>query len=88
MSSCKTCRYWQYSADDDYICRPLDEDTYEPKKMPFEVKECTHPGLVRFERTVEINGFCMTDGSDYKACLFTAEEFGCVRHEPIIKETQ
>jgi len=48
--------------------------------MPFEVRECRHPSLVYFERPVERDGFGVSDGSNYWAGLFTAEDFGCIRH--------
>lgn len=86
MNTCKTCKHWRHNYDDmfeysDQICRPVDQDTYKPMVMPFEVRECLHPALVKFERTSEENGFGVTDGSEYMARLTTGPDFGCVRHE-------
>jgi hypothetical protein len=65
------------------MCEPLDPDTYEPMKRAFEVRLCKHPAQTFCEVPVERNGFGLFDGSEYMARLATAEEFGCVRHEPI-----
>jgi hypothetical protein len=84
MSFCSTCRYWKLADKEDYdeIRRPPDPDTYEDMEMPFEVGECRHPKLLFCERPLEPNGFAICDGSNYMANLYTAESFGCVRHEP------
>lgn len=83
--NCKRCRHWGSRPEQEgnlySITKPQDPDTYKDAKMPFEVKECCHPSLVRFERPVESNGFALTDGSEYYAALATAEDFGCVRFE-------
>lgn len=81
INLCKTCRHWIAAPEYDPICHPIDPDTFEPMAIPFEVRECTHPALVRFERTSEENGFGVTDASNYKARLCTGPDFGCVRHE-------
>lgn len=49
--------------------------------MPFAVRRCMHPKLLFCERPVEDDGFCVADGSIYRAALYTAERFGCVLHE-------
>lgn len=67
----------------DSIIRPEDPDTYEPMVLPFEVRTCGHPKLLFCERPLERDGFAVADGSEYMAVLYTAEGFGCVRHEAI-----
>lgn len=82
LNTCETCIHWIASnRDGDNICHPLDPATYEPMKTSFQVRECRHPKLVRFERPVERNGFAVADGSHYWARLCTGPDFGCVRHE-------
>lgn len=76
----------QFSSHDP-ICAPTDPDTYTDMVMPFDVRECMHPSLVKFERPVEQNGFGVTDGSNYQARLCTGPDFGCVRHELLTEST-
>lgn len=86
MDTCKTCKHWKTEDNNltwNEITRPYDSDTYEPMEMPFEVRECKHPQLLFCERPLEKNGFCVADGSQYFAGLYTAEDFGCIRHELI-----
>lgn len=87
MERCKTCRHWKPTdkssnprADD--LCRPIDPDTYQPMQRGFETRLCAHPLQTFFETPVASNTFALTDGSNYFACLATAEDFGCVLHEP------
>lgn len=80
---CKTCRHWQ-APERNRITEPHDPDTYKPMLLPFEVRECKHPRLLFCERPLEENGFAVADGSEYFAALYTAESFGCVRHESIV----
>jgi hypothetical protein len=47
----------------------------------FEVRICQHPRLLFCERPLEANGFAVADGSEYMANFYTAEDFGCVKHE-------
>ena len=76
---CKNCRYWQRDREGyDGIIKPMDEDTYEAKEMPFEVRYCKSPKLIRFERPIEIDVASCIDGSDYMAKLATAESYGCI----------
>jgi hypothetical protein len=86
MNRCKTCAHWHTPVEGDHrgddIVRPIDPDTYEPMKMPFEVRACRHPKLMFCERPVENPGFAVADGSTYFAGLYTSSEFGCVLHEP------
>lgn len=87
---CKTCQHWTMpvEADAGYsLCEPLDPDTYEPMERTFKTRVCMHPKQTMFEAPVEINGFGLTDGSKYYAALCTAEEFGCVRHEPVAQSS-
>lgn len=83
---CKTCKHWSApdGADDGYafgLCEPEDPDTGEPMQRGFEVRLCKHPEMTRFEAPLSRDGFGLTDASRYYACLATAEDFGCVRHE-------
>jgi hypothetical protein len=87
VNQCKTCVHWQQPKDDSRrweITRPVDQDTYEPMKMPFEVRQCTHPKLLFCERPVENPGFAVADGSEYWAGFYTTEEFGCALHESVV----
>lgn len=77
---CKTCKYWIKA--DDSICNPFDEDTLEPIAMGYEVRECKQPTQTFCKPPVERNGFALADGEEYAAHLYTAEDFGCVRHTP------
>lgn len=88
MGICDTCRYWIAPKENEWdeICKPIDMDTYDPMVMPFEVRECKHPQLVKFERTTESNGFSVSDGSGYLARLCTGPYFGCVRHKGFNKD--
>ena len=84
--TCKTCKHWADPGRKDtwnaeLICKPKDPDTYESMIFPFEVRLCKHPAQTFAERPVESNGFGLVDGSEYYACLATAEDFGCVRYE-------
>ncbi len=92
MNTCKTCKHWKTPEDSDSrgfgyqiyadaMCRPLDQDTYEPMARGFEVRLCGHPSQTFCEAPVERDGFGLADGSEYMAVLATAEDFGCVRHE-------
>lgn len=82
VGTCGNCRHWKDTNRDwDEIAKPTDPDTYEPMAMPFEVKVCKHPALLFCERPLETNGFAVADGSKYMANLYTAKDFGCVRHE-------
>ncbi len=80
--NCKTCVWWT-DGDNDWneILNPRHPVTYEVMETTFEVRECKHPKLLFCERPVEANGFAVADGSNYRAALYTAEDFGCVRHE-------
>lgn len=83
IKTCKTCKHWQKDSENTHgsITRPVDPDTWKPMVMPFEVRMCSSPAILFHERPVESNGACVADGSAYMAVLFTAEDFGCVRHE-------
>jgi hypothetical protein len=91
MSTCKTCAHWRHpEADDSFysrdLCQPKDPDTYEPMDRGFEVRICKQPTQTFAESPTESNGFGLTDASQYFAVLATAEDFGCVRHEPATPE--
>lgn len=76
---CKTCKYWKEDREGyDGITHPIDEDTFEDKVMPFEVRYCKSPKLIQFERPIEKDGASCIDGSDYMALLATAEDYGCI----------
>jgi hypothetical protein len=84
VNRCNTCRHWKVDTDSvtsTELCNPTDPDTFEPMVMPFEVRECLHPKLQFCERPITVDGFAVADGSTYYAGLFTAQDFGCVRHE-------
>lgn len=82
MNRCATCKHWEAPEDRwDNIVFPLDPDTYERMETGFEVRMCLNPKLMFCERPLESNGFALADGSGYKANLYTAEDFGCVRWE-------
>lgn len=88
--TCRTCRHWGLTPNGrdrswDDIVTPIDEDTFEPKVMPFEVRYCTAPKLIRFERPVEPDQASCIDGSRYVANLATGPEYGCVHHEEAAK---
>lgn len=82
MQTCKTCKYWQIQEKDRWneLITPLDPDTYEQMKMPFEVRWCCNPKLGFFERPVEVDAAALVDGSEYHAALLTAEGFGCANY--------
>jgi hypothetical protein len=80
MKRCRTCAHWKNDTFS-YIMDPVDPDTYQPMEMPFEVRRCVHPRLLFCERPLEADGFAVADGSNYYAAFYTAEDFGCVKHE-------
>lgn len=87
MNTCKTCAHWKEPTEEDSyhcsdMCKPKDPETYEPMNRGFEVRLCKMPTQTFAEAPVERNGFGLTDASTYLAILATAEDFGCVRHEP------
>lgn len=88
MNKCKTCKHWkkpeqQDSYHKDDMCAYRYPTTFEAIPPPFEVRICEHPAQRFCERPLEKDGFAIADGSTYFACLATAEEFGCVRHEAL-----
>lgn len=80
--TCSSCTHWTAPrpGDHDPICAPIDPDSFEPMAMPFEVRECKHPRLVRFERPSTRDGVSVVDGSNYRARLCTGPDFGCSLH--------
>ncbi len=83
--TCKTCAHWTKPNTEtnymvDSICTPLDPDTFRRMERGFEVRMCTMPTQTFCETPIERDSFGLTDGSEYMACLVTAEAFGCVRH--------
>jgi hypothetical protein len=83
LGKCKTCEHWCRTSDDrwDGIANPYDPDTMDYAVMPFEVRQCTSPNIVYFERNPNSNGISLKDGSDYRAVMYTGEDFGCVLYE-------
>ena len=85
MNTCESCKHWRNTDPEEThwgIENPVDEDTYEPKEMPWPVRACSHPAQTFCERPVERNGFGVADGSRYWAKLYTGPDFGCVRYDP------
>lgn len=80
MGNCKSCKYWKVK-DEDMSCKdiikPSDPDSFKPMKMPWEVRFCTSPDLLFFERPVAPNQACVIDGSEYMAKLITGPDYGC-----------
>jgi hypothetical protein len=85
MERCATCKFWVLPEDWELydIIAPRDEDDFEMKKMPWEVRQCTCPKIIKFERTPIPDGATLMDGSHYYAGLFPGPEFGCIHHSPI-----
>ena len=81
MIECKSCRYWIDNKEWDAIMHPMDYDTDEEMRMPFEVRKCTHPSITLFERNPDPRGVSLTDGSMYHAAMYTGPEYGCVNGE-------
>lgn len=81
MKTCRTCAHWRDTERYSAITDPIDPDTYKPMETAFDVRKCHHPKLLFCERPLESNGFAVVDGSTYYAALYTAEDFGCIRHE-------
>lgn len=85
METCKTCIFWVDDEPGPYsrntIMHPEDEDTYEEKVMPFEVRKCKAPSITLFERNPDPKGVSLMDGSCFSATMYTGPEFGCVNHE-------
>jgi hypothetical protein len=81
MERCKTCKHWVKPGNPKArdLCDPLDQDTFEPMRIGFEVRECTHPSKGFHATPTERDGFAITDASNYFAALCTAEEYGCVQ---------
>ena len=90
--NCKDCRWWsneigQY--DYDAIVFPEDPETMAriPQELlEFEVRRCVQPKLIVFQRPEHADGLSVCDGSQYKANLYTAPNFGCVNFAPQDKE--
>ncbi len=79
MIFCKDCLFWiDDESDTNYIMHPFDEDTFKEKKMPFLVKRCNCSNITLFERNPNIDGVSLCDGSNYRAAMYTGENFGCV----------
>lgn len=84
MNHCRTCVWWTPTPKEDWddITGPWDPDTLEPMKLPFEVRQCKQPDQTFCERPLNPDNFALADGSNYRANLYTAEDFGCVLHQP------
>lgn len=76
LCRCRTCKHWKPKEDWEQW-----EDDEDGKGHPFEVKSCEQPKMVKFVRPEVADGLALTDGSYYRARMFTAENFGCVNHE-------
>jgi len=82
MKTCKSCIYWVDPQDSyDEIIHPWDHDTESQKMdMPFEVKKCTSDNITLFERNPDSKGVSLCDGSNYRATMYTGQDYGCVNH--------
>ena len=87
MKTCKTCKHWIVPEDKDFqdyrvydICSPLDQDTYDPMKMDFEVRVCSSPLIIRFERPQTNTGIALTDGSGCWLCWPSCSESSFFTH--------
>ena len=96
MKTCKTCKYWLLTEQDEYnkIIFPYkpNEDfsqceTEEEAAALFghRARRCKSPKLLFYQRP-DKSGACVVDGSQYKAELITAESFGCVNHKNIVEQ--
>lgn len=88
MNTCKTCKHWIAPTNNDsshaqYICYPIDPDTYQRMDRGFESRLCKAPSQTLFESPVQANSFALTDGSDYMVAFSTGQDFGCVLHEHV-----
>lgn len=83
MFFCKDCKYWRVDQADrnDNLIQPVDPDTGEDQEMPFEVRYCKNPKLLKFERPIDETYAAVVDGSDYKAELATGPLFSCIHFE-------
>ena len=87
---CKTCDYWtlkDLSSMHSSMWKPVNPDL-TPMDIGYEVRSCQHPEKTFAEVPLSKSGFGLIDGHEYHpeifweyyAELFTAENFGCVRH--------
>lgn len=85
---CSTCRHWGRDKSEchDDVFDPKDEDTYEPIKTQFKVRQCMSNKLQRFDRPKTSDGFSVLDGEHYMAKLATGEDFYCKHWEGIDKD--
>lgn len=82
MKTCKTCKHWKDNPDNfQCIIHPTDPDSFEEMEMPFKVRQCRSPKLLKHERPVESDQASSLDGSEYMAALVTGPDFGCTSHE-------
>ena len=91
MDTCKNCQYWLFPSEEEFgshpIIQPYDDvhdELVETEEMGikyrgFRVRYCKHPKVV-FYQTPDRDGAVVVDGSQYKAALITAEDFGCILH--------
>ncbi len=64
------------------VCPSCDDTGYRRVSPTILAKcSCKHPAQTFAEPPIEDNGFGLADASEFFACLATAENFGCVRHE-------
>ncbi len=84
---CKTCDYWTLKdlpSIHSSMWKPMNPDL-TPMDIGYEIRSCQHPEKTFAELPLGVSGFGLVDGSEYYAELFTAEDFGCVRHSALIK---
>ncbi len=82
-SICKNCSHWKLDKYDvaDEIISPIDFDTYDPIKVPFELRYCKSPKLRSSARPEEKSGFSASARFYGDAKLATGPEFGCIHFE-------
>ena len=78
MIKCKECKYWKKPNEYDEIATPIDQDTYKPMVLPFEVRICESENITLFERNPNSNGVSLRDGSDFHCAMYTGEDYGCI----------
>ena len=90
---CKDCKHWKMPPDNEYwgayeLAMPQIPPDYEHIKdekeqrelFGYAIKYCRSPKLLFYQRP-DKDGACVADGSQYRACMITGEDFGCTNFE-------